>query len=102
MSGNCHAPTGNLFAPRRFGQAYFPRDATRLALAITGGSIMWKTHRAMESITMDRESKTDSLFVMKISTFDDEGGAYNQADAGGFIKLNALRIAGNLAKLRRK
>jgi argininosuccinate synthase len=45
-----------------------------------------------------RESKTESLFDMKISTFDDDGGAYNQADAGGFIKLNALRlrIAGNL------
>jgi argininosuccinate synthase len=39
-----------------------------------------------------RESKTDSLFDMKISTFDDDGGAYNQADAGGFIKLNALRL----------
>jgi argininosuccinate synthase len=41
---------------------------------------------------------------MKISTFDDDGGAYNQADAGGFIKLNALRmrIAGNLAKTRKK
>ncbi len=128
-----------------------------------GGSIIWKAHRAMESITMDREvlslkddlmpryarliyngywfsperkllqvlidesqktvngkvrlklykgtmmvtgreSKTDSLFDMKISTFDDDGGAYNQADAGGFIKLNALRmrIAGNLAKARKK
>ena len=32
----------------------------------------------------------------------DDGGAYNQADAGGFITLNALRIAGNLAKSRRK
>ena len=41
---------------------------------------------------------------MKISTFDDDGGAYNQADAAGFIKLNALRmrIAGNLAKSRKK
>ena len=128
-----------------------------------GGSIIWKAHRAMESITMDREvlalkddlmpryarliyngywfsperklmqvlidasqqtvngtvrlklykgtmmvvgreSKTDSLFDMKISTFDDDGGAYNQADAGGFIKLNALRmrIAGNLASGRKK
>ena len=27
---------------------------------------------------------------MKISTFDDDGGAYDQADAGGFIKLKAL------------
>ena len=128
-----------------------------------GGTIIWKAHRAIESITMDREvlalkddlmpryarliyngywfsperklmqvlidesqktvngkvrlklykgtmmvvgreSKTDSLFDMKISTFDDDGGAYNQADAGGFIKLNALRmrIAGNLAKSRKK
>jgi argininosuccinate synthase len=51
-----------------------------------------------------RESKTDSLFDMKISTFDDDGGAYNQADAGGFIKLNALRlrIAGNLRAERAK
>ncbi|MDB6001410.1 MAG: argininosuccinate synthase [Rhizobacter sp.] len=39
-----------------------------------------------------RESETDSLFDMKISTFDDDGGAYNQADAAGFIKLNALRL----------
>ncbi len=116
-----------------------------------GGTIMWKGHRAIESITMDREvlalkddlmpryarliyngywfsperkllqvlidesqkpvngkvrlklykgtlmvvgreSKSDSLFDMKISTFDDDGGAYNQADADGFIKLNALRM----------
>jgi argininosuccinate synthase len=123
-----------------------------------GGTIMLKAHRAMESITMDREvlalkddlmpryarmiyngywfsperillqslidqsqstvngrvklklykgtvmcvgreSKTDSLFDQTISTFDDDGGAYNQADAGGFIKLNALRmrIAANKA-----
>ena len=116
-----------------------------------GGTIMLKAHRAIESITMDREvlslkddlmprygrmiyngywfsperillqslidqsqatvngrvrlklykgtvlvagrvSKTDSLFDQTISTFDDDGGAYNQADAGGFIKLNALRL----------
>ena len=123
-----------------------------------GGTIMLRAHRAMESITMDREvlalkddlmpryarmiyngywfspervllqslidqsqqtvngtvrlklykgtvtcvgreSKTDSLFDQTISTFDDDGGAYNQADAAGFIKLNALRmrIAGNKA-----
>jgi argininosuccinate synthase len=39
-----------------------------------------------------RSSPSDSLYDMKISTFDDDGGAYNQADAGGFIKLNALRL----------
>ena len=43
-------------------------------------------------IVVSRDSKTDSLFDMKIATFDEDGGAYNQADAGGFIKLNALRM----------
>jgi argininosuccinate synthase len=43
-------------------------------------------------IVVGRESKSDSLFDPAISTFDDDGGAYNQADAGGFIKLNALRL----------
>jgi len=116
-----------------------------------GGTIMLKTHRAIESITLDREvahlkddlmpryasmiyngywwsperkalqvliddtqkhvngwvrvklykgnvivvgrdSKTDSLFDSTIATFEDDAGAYNQADAGGFIKLNALRL----------
>ncbi|XZG71485.1 argininosuccinate synthase [Chitinibacteraceae bacterium HSL-7] len=38
-----------------------------------------------------RDSK-DTLFDQTIATFDDDGGAYNQADAGGFIKLNALRM----------
>jgi argininosuccinate synthase len=41
--------------------------------------------------TVSRDSK-DTLFDQTIATFDDDGGAYNQADAGGFIKLNALRM----------
>jgi len=116
-----------------------------------GGTIMLKAHRAMESITLDREvlalkddlmpryarliyngywfsperrllqilvdesqrhvngtvrlklykgtvlitgrsSPRDSLFDPAISTFDDDKGAYNQADAEGFIRLNALRM----------
>jgi len=36
-------------------------------------------------IVIGRESKTDSLHDMAISTFDDDRGAYNQADADGFI-----------------
>ncbi|MEI6320707.1 MAG: argininosuccinate synthase [Pseudomonadota bacterium] len=126
-----------------------------------GGTIMLKAHRAMESITMDREvlalkddlmpryarmiyngywfsperkllqtlidtsqetvngtvklklykgtvicvgreSKTDTLFDMKISTFEDDQGAYNQADAGGFIRLNALRMRIAAARGARK
>ncbi len=127
-----------------------------------GGTIMLKAHRAMESITLDREvlalkddlmpryarmiyngywfsperqllqtlidasqatvngtvrlklykgtvivtgrvSKSDSLFDPAISTFEDDGGAYNQADAAGFIRLNALRmrIAANARGRRR-
>src|SRR5688572_1592163 len=128
-----------------------------------GGTIMLKAHRAMESITLDREvlalkddlmpryarmiyngywfsperellqklidesqspvngtvrvklykgtvmtvgrsSPKDSLFDPAISTFEDDEGAYNQADAAGFIRLNALRmrIAANVKKRRRE
>ena len=127
-----------------------------------GGTIMLKAHRAMESITLDREvlalkddlmpryarmiyngywfspervllqglidasqatvngkvrlklykgtimcvgrTSKDSLFDPRIATFDDDKGAYNQADAAGFIKLNALRmrIAANLRKPARR
>ncbi|WP_417069609.1 argininosuccinate synthase [Niveibacterium terrae] len=42
-------------------------------------------------VVVARDSK-DTLFDQTIATFDDDGGAYNQADAGGFIKLNALRL----------
>jgi len=43
-------------------------------------------------IVVGRESATDSLFDESIATFEDDGGAYNQKDAEGFIKLNALRM----------
>jgi argininosuccinate synthase len=51
-------------------------------------------------IVAGRESKTDSLFDPTIATFEDDAGAYNQADAAGFIRLNALRmrIAANLQR----
>jgi argininosuccinate synthase len=52
-------------------------------------------------MTVGRESKTDSLFDPAIVTFEEDYGAYNQADAGGFIKLNALRMR-IAANLRRK
>jgi len=122
-----------------------------------GGTVMMKAHRAIESITLDREvahlkdelmpkyasliyngywwsperkmmqqmidasqvtvngevrvklykgavtavgrkSASNSLFDQAIVTFEDDQGAYNQKDAEGFIKLNALRmrIAGRL------
>jgi argininosuccinate synthase len=114
------------------------------------GTVMLKAHRAIESITLDREmahlkdelvpkyakmiyngfwfaperealqamiDKTqaqvngtvriklykgnviivgrkspNSLFREEIATFEDDKGAYDQKDAAGFIKLNALRL----------
>jgi argininosuccinate synthase len=115
-----------------------------------GGTIMLRAHRAIESITLDREAahlkdelmpryasmiyngywwsperemlqaaidqsqlyvngdvrlklykgnvevvgrrSDDTLFDEHIATFEDDAGAYDQADAAGFIKLNALRM----------
>jgi argininosuccinate synthase len=39
-----------------------------------------------------RQSVTDSLFDARIATFEEDAGAYNQKDAEGFIRLNALRM----------
>ena len=54
-------------------------------------------------IVVGRDSDRDSLFDTAVATFEDDQGAYNQADAAGFIKLNALRmrIAANLHKKRK-
>jgi len=43
-------------------------------------------------IVAGRQSATDSLFDESIATFEEDAGAYNQKDAEGFIKLNALRL----------
>ena len=43
-------------------------------------------------IVAGRQSQSDSLFDTHIATFEDDAGAYNQKDAEGFIKLNALRM----------
>jgi argininosuccinate synthase len=43
-------------------------------------------------IVTGRDSQTDSLFDPSIATFEDDAGAYNQKDAHGFIRLNALRM----------
>ncbi|MCG8609142.1 MAG: argininosuccinate synthase [Pseudomonadales bacterium] len=123
---------------------------SRGAYETPGGTIMMRAHRAIESITLDREvahlkdsimpkyaeliyngywwsperqmlqtmidesqsvvngvvrvklykgnvtvvgrKSDDSLFDEKIATFEDDAGAYDQKDAEGFIKLNALRL----------
>ncbi len=43
-------------------------------------------------IVEGRRSAEDSLFSASLATFEDDAGAYDQADAEGFIKLNALRL----------
>jgi len=43
-------------------------------------------------IVTGRQSEAHSLFSEEIATFEDDQGAYNQKDAEGFIKLNALRL----------
>jgi argininosuccinate synthase len=43
-------------------------------------------------MVVGRDSKTDSLFDENVATFEDDAGAYNQVDAAGFIRLNALRL----------
>ena len=55
-------------------------------------------------IIVGRDSKTDSLFDTNIATFEDDRGAFDQMDATGFIRLNALRmrIAANLRKRSKK
>jgi argininosuccinate synthase len=44
------------------------------------------------NVTVVGRQSDDSLFDSRIATFEDDAGAYNQKDAEGFIKLNALRM----------
>jgi argininosuccinate synthase len=58
--------------------------------SVVNGTVRLKLYKG--TVTVIGRSSKNSLFDARISTFDDDGGAYNQADAGGFIKLNALRM----------
>jgi argininosuccinate synthase len=64
------------------------------------GTVRLKLYKG-NVIVVGRESKTDSLFDTSIVTFEDDRGAYNQKDAEGFIRLNALRMR-IAAKLRHR
>ena len=55
------------------------------------GTVRLKLYKGSVSV-VGRSSVADSLFDEKIATFEDDEGSYNQADAEGFIKLNALRL----------
>ncbi|MGY8813920.1 MAG: argininosuccinate synthase [Gammaproteobacteria bacterium] len=55
------------------------------------GSVRLKLYKGNITVS-GRRSESDSLFDASIATFEDDAGAYNQKDAEGFIKLNALRL----------
>ncbi len=59
--------------------------------ATVNGRVRLKLYKG-NVMVVGRESATDSLFDTTIATFEDDGGAYNQKDAEGFIRLNALRM----------
>jgi len=58
--------------------------------ATVNGKVRLKLYKG-NVIVAGRQSD-DSLFDEHIATFEDDAGAYDQADAEGFIKLNALRL----------
>jgi argininosuccinate synthase len=59
--------------------------------APVNGSVRLKLYKG-NVIVVGRESKSNSLFDTRVATFEDDRGAYDQKDAAGFIKLNALRL----------
>ncbi len=59
--------------------------------AVVNGRVRVKLYKGQVTV-VGRESATDSLFDPAIATFEDDAGAYDQRDAEGFIKLNALRL----------
>ncbi len=63
-------------------------DATQ---ANVSGTVRIKLYKGNVSVA-GRKSEKHSLFDANIATFEDDEGAYNQQDAEGFIKLNALRM----------
>jgi argininosuccinate synthase len=63
-------------------------DASQMRI---NGKVRLKLYKG--SVTLvGRQSDTDSLFDERIATFEEDAGAYNQKDAEGFIRLNALRM----------
>jgi argininosuccinate synthase len=55
------------------------------------GRVRLKLYKGQVAV-VGRESATDSLYDADVATFEDDRGAYQQADAAGFIRLNALRL----------
>jgi argininosuccinate synthase len=58
---------------------------------VVNGTVRMKLYKG-NVIVAGRQSPSHSLFDESIATFEDDAGAYDQKDAEGFIKLNALRL----------
>jgi len=65
---------------------------------VVNGQVRVKLYKG-NIIVVGRRSDTDSLYDDNIATFEDDEGAYDQQDAEGFIKLNALRLRTAAKKL---
>jgi argininosuccinate synthase len=78
---------GYWFAPER----EMLQAAIDKTQAVVNGVVRVKLYKGNVNIA-GRKSDTNSLFDESIATFEDDAGAYNQQDAEGFIKLNALRL----------
>ncbi len=63
------------------------------------GEVRLKLYKGNVMVTGRRSPK--SLYSDKLVTFEDDQGAYDQKDAAGFIKLNALRLRTLAARTRR-
>jgi argininosuccinate synthase len=68
--------------------------------AYVNGSVRLKLYKG--NVIVAGRKSDDSLFDTRIATFEDDAGAYNQKDAEGFIKLNALRMRIAAAKRKKK
>ena len=55
------------------------------------GTVRVKLYKGSVTV-VGRQAPEDSLYDANVVTFEDDGGAYHQQDAAGFIRLNALRL----------
>ncbi|MGD8206829.1 MAG: argininosuccinate synthase [Thiohalocapsa sp.] len=78
---------GYWFSPeRRMLQAAIDQTQT-----VVNGVVRLKLYKG-SVLVVGRKSETNSLFDESIATFEEDAGAYDQGDATGFIRLNALRL----------
>jgi argininosuccinate synthase len=78
---------GYWFSPERM----MLQAAIDASQRVVNGQVRLKLYKG-NVLVVGRQSETDSLFDESIATFEDDAGAYDQGDATGFIKLNALRL----------